>query len=633
MADHAEHRRPSLAVPFGLLGAAGSYLVMSGWLRPGRWPDFAITGVVMPAVASVLIGLWFERRAERGASIGWLALVVAMFLGGATAGSLTCFCLAIVGGVWRDAGDLTTLPLVTMAGALFGGVMTFAFVPTFALVFAAWRRTGRARFGTPVDKTDRQRLWSTTTVGLCLYALAMFHSDTDVDPSPQWLALYIALGAFVVAGCCLVANVRRQRQVAAVTRDLHESSEAVDDDSTFDLGLGDQSWTLDAIAIHPYRGAARAVSAVKGSVDVARRVLRSGTALSAVTLAVSVVTLTRFPSGQEYTIEEKLYADAAAPLAAVAEAPTCAGYSWYNARAPLPIDVNGDGVKDVVGLRWNSAREGRSLAVAAVDGVSHRELWCQEGIPSQWGSSRTQLVRSGDHLYLADSEQLLRTYHLKDGTQVAPPMAVPELLEMCAGEDGRLWYRSELDGLEGRETDPQGTQYPAPRPATCGHRGAQGQLSCWRGSDAPGRGMTWVRNDQPDVGQLVLHDSPRRRTPDAKEPLELAAFSVSGERCEELWRAPITFATDRLHRDPQMNVMAHGDVIYTYYQLHDGSWRLGARSGITGHVLWTREPARTNRGSSFHSLTAADDRLYVGLQWRLDMHDSRSGEPMASIPF
>lgn len=626
MAEHVLDRRPSLAVPFGLLGALGSYVIM-GWLMRGSWETWEISGVVVPAIASVLIGFYLDRRAERGASVGWLALLTSMLVGGAISGAGVGLSMAI-GDAYSDHWHphWADLALLLAGGALFGALMTLAFVPAFSLVFAAWRQTGRAREGSCVAASMRQRVWIATAVGASLYALGKYHHVIEPCMESHPLAFHVVLVAVVVTATCFVSAVRRQRLVAGLTRGLVDRPNAIDDDTTFDLGLGDQRWALADTATHPYRAVPYAISMVRGAIDDVRRTLWTSTALSAAAALVAVGILLGLPSAPTSPPYE---VPMAVPAAAAPPPERCSGHSWYNARGPIVVDVNDDGVDDIVGLRWNSAVEDRALAVAAVDGASFRELWCNREIPSQWGSVHTRLVHSGEYVYLTDSEGLLRVYRLSDGDEVMRPMTAPDMFERCASSDGGLWYRSDYQTPDGWEILPDGTRRLAARPASCGADRPMLRALCQTGAEATKQGWMAVPTRQADADRVFLYEPPVRGEPGDGLP-ELLAFS--DETCEALWRAPIPFASDPLHRDPQMRILSHRDVIYSYYQLRDGTWRLGARDGADGGALWAREPLRTDLGSSFHSLTATEDRLYVGLEWRLDVHDARTGEVLGSVP-
>jgi hypothetical protein len=91
-------------------------------------------------------------------------------------------------------------------------------------------------------------------------------------------------------------------------------------------------------------------------------------------------------------------------------------------RRPILVDIDSDGMQEVIGLRWDSTDESRALFVTAHDGASHRPLWSTDPIPSQWMSPQTQLVRSADVLFLNDSERRLHFHDVATCRALREPL-------------------------------------------------------------------------------------------------------------------------------------------------------------------------------------------------------------------
>jgi hypothetical protein len=73
------------------------------------------------------------------------------------------------------------------------------------------------------------------------------------------------------------------------------------------------------------------------------------------------------------------------------------------------------------------------------------------------------------------------------------------------------------------------------------------------------------------------------------------------------------------------------DRLVAFYQLKDGRWILGARDAHDGRAQWNREPPRAHFGTNFESLTATSQRIYVCLNWRLEVFDPATGESVGVV--
>lgn len=612
--------RPNLAIPLGLLGGAGSYAVMTMLFGSHDAPaHLEVVGVALPTAVSVCIGLDQSHRVARGRPAGWAGFLASLFFGGTLAGGL------LGAGFGLTEGGVG----LALAGGIFGFFVTLLFVPLLAAAFVAWRRIGAARALSIAAASLRQRLWSATALGLAGCAFGMMSLPVlDPPAAAKWMGVYVVLTAIAMAAWGVAGEVQRSLWVGRIKQGLMpDRGHLADENTTLDLGVGEAMWSSDAPKPHPYRATPLPVCTVRGSPSLVTKAVRTSLLIHAIALGGSLLVASTIRG----VLPERATEPETTPAvveAAVPPASSCRHASWYNGRPPIVVDVNGDGFEDIVGLRWDSSKDDHSLTVAAVDGRSMSELWCDDSIASQWGSSHTRLVRSGQTLYLSDSEGLLHVYSLATGKEKVPALGVPSLLEALAGEDDTLWYRSGGSYKEGVVVHPDGRAVPGPRPSNPAV--AQAAMQSCLGTDEapPGQWVSVPRDDA--LGNTVyLQEAPAFPSSDT-EQRELAG--LNRESCKLKWRRPLALDVGPLHLHPQFDVVAHADRIFASHQLRDGSWRIGALDGNTGSLLWLREPTRTDRGSSFHALTATASRLYVMIEWRLDVFDAATGEPVGSIP-
>jgi hypothetical protein len=95
--------------------------------------------------------------------------------------------------------------------------------------------------------------------------------------------------------------------------------------------------------------------------------------------------------------------------------------AFYTQASVLPtlVDVDHDGVRDIVGLFWSATSQGAQLYVAAIDGTT---TWRAGPYESQWNSSRTHLVVVGDRVEGgADVWIVLRDHHDAVGRSLRRP--------------------------------------------------------------------------------------------------------------------------------------------------------------------------------------------------------------------
>jgi len=71
--------------------------------------------------------------------------------------------------------------------------------------------------------------------------------------------------------------------------------------------------------------------------------------------------------------------------------------------------------------------------------------------------------------------------------------------------------------------------------------------------------------------------------------------------------------------------------VFSYYQLKAGRWQLGAIALDTGETLWSIRPPRSEHGTDFSHMYAHHGRLYLALDWRLEVIDANTGASIGVV--
>jgi hypothetical protein len=137
------------------------------------------------------------------------------------------------------------------------------------------------------------------------------------------------------------------------------------------------------------------------------------------------------------------------------------------------------------------------------------------------------------------------------------------------------------------------------------------------------RQALWIRT----VGDIGVGLGSER----AGAPYGTALVGFDPETCAIRWESPLAFTTDPRHENPQLETELTRERIYGFYQLKSGRWLLGARDTRTGKLLWSRQPPRAEHGSGTISLTATDRRVYLALDWRLEVFEAKTGESLGVL--
>jgi hypothetical protein len=565
-------------------------------------------------ICGAITGLVLRRPGSR--DNGWLLLpLVNMGLGGVLAASFLLL-------VW---GDLH-LALIYVFCGVFLAIMP---LPVMGIVYAAERRVGRARPGSLLDTWDRRRVWFAVFAGIA--ASAWFSGVMMSEREP--------LVIFVL--CCSVGALS---SLWYVDRDLRKELRRVADETeertndptlvgreVLDLGIGEERWRCAPEVELSYRSAKKPGLVIHGWLLETLRWVERGVLFDgfAVLLALAgVLHLALRPLADE---ESALPPPASQPEPEPpGSRPSALG--WYPNQTPIVVDLNADGVEDVIGLRWDNARPETALSVAANDGATRLPLWETPRIASQWASPRMNLVQSGKTLFLTDSERKLHILDLESGKSSVPPQELAEVSHVCPFGDleRAVWIRDHADYSrqdEGLRVGADGARSKARRPLLCQGRSDPARYdprcSVPLARKKPKLRLGWLHDFQGHGVALAAGASAERMG------TLLVGYRFS--KCEPTWEAALAFTPEPLHDDSQLKIEVTEDRIYAVYQLRDGRWYIGARDARTGALLWHHEPPRAHYGTHLQTLSASSERLYLGVNWRLELFDPTDGQSLGVI--
>ncbi len=615
--------------PFALAGAA------AGWFAclwgpahlfgeaPGRVPALAPAA---GALAAIALGPLLTAATAR---FGRAAVVL---------GYLASSALALPVLFFRGM-QLATAPRPgdVEVPALLGQIATLLLYcpPPLAPVAWAAARTRRARPGSLLDFAERRRVWARTAFVAAALALAggLSHPGPGVrrDAIAAVAVAAIALAALALADTRAVARVTAL--FASVRRQT--AADAGGEPAPFDLGRGDERWAL----AEPCAGR----HALLGSPFAVQPALLAFAAVDALGLAAALgagacLLASPVPPAPP---APPVAAPAAAPPAA-AEPPPQPALFWYAQSAvkpPLLADLNGDGVDEIVGLRWDPNRNDRPLSLVATDGATLRTLWRTEPVRSVWGSERARVVRGGGLAFVRDSEGLLSIYDLKSGRAACAPievgvegstlLAAPEGPARVWVQTGRSWAERDEGLLVTGACEVSKAGAPAWGPglevvSLCGAKA--GGPVCVRRRPVSTARLRLEPATSYEEGDVGLTEGYARGA--GARPY-LAGFDPRTGATR--WEAPLAYDDDDAHPAPRHRVLLGGGRAFGLYALPDGRWKLGARAGATGEALWSREVPRLARGAQPWSMTEARGRLYVVFGNRLEIFDAATGASLGVL--
>jgi hypothetical protein len=648
MANHAPSARPAigLALPFAAVGLAGSLLlavemlnVLSGALLLPHEAHAGTFCVIVVAVVTSLtagVGALIGRSTIRSFFLNGLVLTSAVGIAAAMAGVASTLVARAVIPRFDEEPPLA----LAFGGAWLALVMAPLFWMPLMVVLAARHRAQVARPRSVLAGAERQRVWAVTAFVIALGSALVVLGHGMLETARASLALTV--GAVLVLASLVLVAARRLMRVTAIARGVEKVTDPRDVATSIqvDLGVGEELWVSRTVKDDPYRGTACPETGVRGAVfDAQRRLtwtlLTEGALFVGGLMLLLVIALHREPTTADYappmpaTIAPAEQAPVAEPARSLA---------WYPLTFPVLADVDGDGQEDVVGLRWDSADESRALSLVATDGKTLTTRWRTEPIASQWANPQVRLVRSGDHLYVSDSEKLIHAFDLASGRELFPATPLPaeatlECGDERSGDPTQAWLANQPwviskrvgflvkadDGFVPAQATPDWCLRPGELPRCSAKTPAETVCETERG--APWTGFIEVRDLQEGRLGIAVGRSLKGDAPPA-EPDRLAGYDPKTRHM--LWEQPVAVDAEA-HDFPSVQVALAAGRAFTFYQLRNGHWELSARDARSGQPLWKVEPPRAMEGTSFDSLTVSAQGVYLALSNRMEVFDPATG--------
>ncbi len=659
----ARSRLGGLTRPFAAVGLVGSAMVADLLFGPfgtttplapltPQFPEslrYSLAVIVSVTATCGLLGRWASRRGKGIFRSGFL-LAGAVGIAGAIAGALSGGIAALTELVAASSSSSGETGFLIPGGIYLGLIFSAPFYLPLAAIYFTWRSTGEAREGSILSRSERERVWVVTTCMLALGALAAAALCTTSHTAHVAL---VAAGATGVLGLLTVVEARRLRGMIALVRGLVRIEHDVPADAEVDLGIGDERWMSGVTREAPYRGVERSERSVRGAVfdaqgRLTRAVLVDAGLFGACLVALLLLIAQRPPPPPVVSF-------ASPPPPKPASTLPGAGVrwlSWYPLSPPLLVDIDGDGHEDIVGLRWNSGDEAHALSVTATSGATLAPLWQSTPIACQWANPQIRLLRSGDRLFLSDSEKLIHIYDLRTGHDVGEARAMPESTSMqCADVDAdadpRVWlweypksaagkggYLLDASGLASSK-EPKWCVRPVAHPRCV--TGAKGKAGAVEAASASATTACEADHDYraPPIAPMfneryALEEGDDavavgfRRTGDSWTTEVDALVGYDAKTHKILWDQPVARGGEA-HAFPRTQVDLNDGKVFTFFQVKTGAWELAAREAHTGSALWSTEPPRAMEGTNFDSMTISAQGVYLGLSNRLEVFDPKTG--------
>ncbi|NUO47701.1 MAG: hypothetical protein HOV80_02465 [Polyangiaceae bacterium] len=423
------------------------------------------------------------------------------------------------------------------------------------------------------------------------------------------------LGALAVSAFALfVLDRRAARQLATwrASARLEEEGARVPSEE-IDLGTGDDVHVIGQDGGHPYRDQARpdkgaTPTRLFGDLDAVlarvRRRIVPAAALGVVGVVASLAALV-YPSAAAFRH----------PFGKGFGVPAAPG--WIEGRAPVVVDVDNDGVEDVIGahnVRGFDRGTGETYIVTATSGATFQTLWSTQPGPRL----PDKIAWRGGRLFLLLPENDVIVIDPTTGVMYDSP-SIPFAYDLCASDDGLFIY-TRVEEDKGQLVSFEGKLTAASRPRDCRptNQLCTGVKPCTP-ADAPKGKQLRIHMDD---GVGLMDGEPGK--PADGEPLwDRHVFGFEPGTLEVRWKA--------IAPQHQSVEVAYGRV-YSHVQSGEKDM-IETRNARTGDVVSKTllAPARGDvrtRGALF---TASQSRLYVGLGQRLEVLDADSGKLLGTI--
>jgi hypothetical protein len=311
---------------------------------------------------------------------------------------------------------------------------------------------------------------------------------------------------------------------------------------------------------------------------------------------------------------------------------------------PVTVDVDGDGVDDIVGLFWDDARPDHGAYVVAVSGLGHGfVLWGRGPFVSVRDPRHMWLTQAGDTVVFVDGAGTIRAFSARDGGSRGEWTDDLPVQEVCPLPGGSRVYLQSVAFNHGRMLDlEKATLTPADKQdATYGCHGrddvpACADLSAPRAICHPRTAMlgktlkqAYESFEDGPAGEVVTVGW----TPtDNNAPY----FGVGAHRpgtgggasagaYEVAWEKRLSMPEEAGRERNFRYAFAKGRLLLAY-QTPLGPYRVVARDARTGEVAWNHVLGGTAEGSTLESIKGAGSRVYVVVDGRVVVFDAERGD-------
>jgi len=314
------------------------------------------------------------------------------------------------------------------------------------------------------------------------------------------------------------------------------------------------------------------------------------------------------------------------PLASVQAAPSApAKLIWDVTRPPLLVDLNADGIADLIGRYRPDDGAQATMRVGAFDGKTLAPLWTT-GSLGEWADAlgTVQLALTGSALLLTDAHGGVELRNAQSGELVHRFALVAPAVQACASPDGVLKFWVALADGHGdyvEDAVPQPT--PASRPDWCPEKQATGSrartMSLQAAPSVAGFSPSLVLNHGTDALAVGMLD----------QVPTLVAFDPS--RPGVRWQRAVAPPSAHLRGVAPLGADLVDGIAYVPYQLDDGR-RLLALQASSGKQLWdVAIPGRGAGTAVWERLIATHARVFVPEPLGLAVFDTASGQRVGTL--
>jgi outer membrane protein assembly factor BamB len=314
---------------------------------------------------------------------------------------------------------------------------------------------------------------------------------------------------------------------------------------------------------------------------------------------------------------------------------------WHShGQPPMPVDVNGDGIEDVIGFYRNLDSGDSVMHLGAFNGKDFTRMWKTRALGTLQDQPRAML--SGKIVAVTDSNNQLHVLDAATGKTRTALQLSDKAESMCASLDkpGEIWVE-QVDEAHQLVDLRAGKKQAAPRPKWCA---ADVDLiansECWRGEFRRQNQSLSACMSSKDFASAdgfkpayVMAGGNHRVAIGAKHPgtaIPMAAgYTVDGKKV--LWSRQLAAPGQRpADGAPELADLLGSRVVFVYELKQEGA-RLASLDAKTGKSLWDVPIPRSDDGSEASTFRVTQSRVYLPHWTWLDIFDTKTGKHVGTI--